>query len=182
MKIKIGEKVYLQKYEIEYIMRNLNSFPMGVIKELLDGKSEDEFFLPMGNLEYGLNFEYAFDNRDVVEWLMSQDWIIDYDEYAGMAVADLESLAARLDTERYDMMRKFNDEDEEYREKYLNEECDKFSRLDHKAVSFRRMAAFRNGKLNFVFPGGCIRRSVAGVFGNAKMLKKSNLSALSNGV
>ena len=33
MKLKIGDKVYLQKHEVAYIMNDLNSFPGGILPQ-----------------------------------------------------------------------------------------------------------------------------------------------------
>lgn len=39
MKIKDGQKVFLQKYEVAYIMHELNLVPAGIIEEVFkDGK------------------------------------------------------------------------------------------------------------------------------------------------
>lgn len=37
MKLKIGDKVYLQKYEFAHIMHELNGFPGGILDETFGG-------------------------------------------------------------------------------------------------------------------------------------------------
>lgn len=150
MKLKIGDKVYLQKYEVAHLMHNLNSFPGSVLDEIFsDG--EGSFFFMVGPAD-GFRFESVFKNPASVEWLMKQEWIVDYDEYAEMPLAELEALQERLKTERSANIDEFNTKDEAYREAHFDEESDRLDKFGHKIVSLGYLIKYRKGEVEYVFP------------------------------
>ena len=87
MKVKVGENVYLSKYEVAHIMHDLNSFPATIIGEVF-GNGKSSFFFISGPTD-AFRFESVFKNPASVKWLMGQDWIVDYDEYSEMPLPSL---------------------------------------------------------------------------------------------
>ena len=150
MKLKIGDKVYLQKHEVAYIMNDLNSFPGGILQETF-GDEDSGFFFMNGPVD-GFRFECVYKEPENVKWLMEQDWIVDYDEYAEMPLAELEALQERLKAEYSAGIDEFNAKDEAYREAHYDEESDKFDKLGHKIASFGDLIGFLKGEFKFVFP------------------------------
>ena len=150
MKLKIGNKVYLQKYEARYIVDGSNCLPCDIINETFSGSKDN--FLFISSSADSLHFERVYKKPENVKWLMDQDWIVDYDEYAKMPLAELEALRERLDTERFAGIREFNAKDEVYRKAHFGEESEKFERLGHKIVSLEKFIRFRKGEIGFVFP------------------------------
>ena len=150
MKVKVGERVYLQKYEVAHIMHDLNSIPATVMDEVF-GDSEGGFFFMNGPTD-AFRFESVFKNPASVKWLMEQDWIVDYDEYAEMPLAELEAFQERLKAERSADIDEFNTKDEAYGEAHFDEESDRFDKLGHKIVSLGYLIKFRKGEVRCVFP------------------------------
>ena len=150
MKLKIGDKVYLQKHEVAYIMNDLNSFPGGILQETF-GDEGSGFFFMNGPVD-GFRFECVYKEPENVKWLIEQDWIVDYDEYAEMPLAELEALQERLKAERSADIDEFNAKDEAYREAHFDEESDRFDKLGHKIVSLGYLIKFRKGEVEYVFP------------------------------
>ncbi len=77
MKIKIGDKVYLQVFDI----LKMNERPV-LVAECVSSEFLEKYG-EMSDVKDGSDkyaFKYAFDNPDCVEWLMMQDYILDYDE------------------------------------------------------------------------------------------------------
>ena len=77
MKIKIGDKVYLQVFDI----LKMNERPV-LVAECVSSEFLEKYG-EMSDVKDGpdkYTFKYAFDNPDCVEWLMMQDYILDYDE------------------------------------------------------------------------------------------------------
>lgn len=151
MKIKIGDKVYLQKYDVAHILHELSEFPGSVLDESFNGG--DEMFFMSGPTD-GYRFECLFEKPESVEWLTEQDWIVDYDEYAKMPVAELEELLERLEAELSSSIKEFNDKDESYRRRHYEEASDKFSKAQYKNSSLNDLIMFRKGKAKFTFPNG----------------------------
>ncbi len=151
MKLKIGDRVYLQKYEFAHIMHELNGFPGGILDEMFSGDEDSSFFFMNGPTD-GFRFECAYKEPENVRWLMEQDWIVDYDEYAEMPLAELEALQERLKAERSADIDEFNAKDEAYRETHFDEQSDKFNKLGHKIASLGDLIRFRKGEIKFGFP------------------------------
>ncbi len=150
MKLKISDKVYLQKYEVAHIMHELNVFPSDFFDETFGG-DEDSFFF-INSPTDGFSFECIYKEHENVKWLMGQDWIVDYDEYAEMPLAELEALQERLEAERSADIDEFNAKDEAYREAHFDEESDRFDKLGHKIASLGDLIRFRKGEIEFGFP------------------------------
>lgn len=150
MKLKIGDKVYLQKYEVAHIMHELNGFPGSILDETFGG-DEDSFFFINGPTD-GFRFECVYKEHENVKWLMEQDWIVDYDEYAEMPLAELRAFQERLKAERSADIDEFNAKDEAYRETHFDEQSDKFDKLKHKIASLGDLIRFRKGEIIFGFP------------------------------
>ena len=152
MKLKIGDKVYLQKYEVAHIIHELNGFPGGILDETFGGDEGNSFFFMNGPTDR-FRFECVYKEHENVKWLMEQDWIVDYDEYAEMSLAELRALQKRLKAERSADIDEFNAKDEVYRETHFDEQSDKFDKLGHKIASLGDLIRFRKGEIKFGFPG-----------------------------
>ena len=152
MKLKIGDKVYLQKYEVAHIIHELNGFPGGILDETFGGDEGNSFFFMNGPTD-GFRFECVYKEHENVKWIMEQDWIVDYDEYAEMSLAELRTLQKRLKAERSADIDEFNAKDEVYRETHFDEQSDKFDKLGHKIASLGDLIRFRKGEIKFGFPG-----------------------------
>ena len=149
MKIKIGEEVYLQNYEIKYLVHDLSSFPDSILQEIFD-EDRNNFF--MSGPANGFWFECAFRNANSVKWLMEQDWIVDYDEYARKPLPELEALVKHLKAEHAADINEFNAKDKTYRKDHFKEASDKFDKASHKISSLENLIAASKGEVNFVFP------------------------------
>ena len=152
MKIKIGETVYLQKYEIAHMMHDLNSFPDAVLQEIF-GKGGDEIFF-MSSPEDGYRFDCAFKNPKSVEWIMAQNWIVDYDEYTDKTQSWLKDNILHLTDEHKSKIDEFNGKDDDFRVKHIDEYSDKFKKECHMIDSLKILFSARNGYFKFVFPDG----------------------------
>ena len=150
MKIKIGDKVYLQKYEVAFIMHNLNDFPDSIFRETF-GEVNGKLFFMSGSVDC-FQFKQVYKKPENVEWLMAQDWIVDYDEYSKMSLAELKTLYKRLRKKRSADIREFNAKDKDYRKAHFDEEDDKFNKLGHKIDSLEGIIDYRKGKVKFIFP------------------------------
>lgn len=149
MKLKIGDTVYLQKYEVAYITHELVSYPSSIFQEMFG--DEDGLF----SMDYPVDrfhFACVFKRPENVKWLMEQDWFVDYDEYAKKPLSELIALMDCLNEEYYASIDEFNAKDAVYRKKHLGDIEDKLNKLSHKAASIGDLIMFRKGRVEFVFP------------------------------
>ena len=153
MKLKIDDTVYLQKYEVAYIMHALNRFPSSILQETFGGKDTGMFFFMCDLEQDGFSFECAYKEPKNVEWLMKQDWIVDYDKYPeDMSPDEIETLRGRLEAEFDADVNEFNNKDNDYKTKHYNEESEKFDKRGHEITSLEYLIKFRKGEAEFSFP------------------------------
>ena len=164
MKIKIGEKVYLQKYEVAYMMHKLSSMPGSIFDEIFGG---DEIFF-MSSAKDGFRFDCRFVVPKNVKWLMEQDWIVDYDKYTETPIHELEATVERLRVERSAEIAQFNNQDDDYRRQNYKQMNDKFNKSGHVISSFDNLIAARRGKIKFVFPEEYEHKDVTNVTSTIK--------------
>lgn len=150
MKLKIGDKVYLQKYEIAYIVHNPNGAPGGLFNELFSGGSAEYFY--MSSPEDGYQFKCVFKDPENVNWLMAQSWLVDFDTFSKMKLDDLEDSYERLRAEYRTSVEEYNSKDKEYRIVHYDEVWNSLDRLGHKVTSLNELIKYRKGKVKFVFP------------------------------
>lgn len=152
MKIKIGDKVYLQKYEVAHILHDLWSMPMCIVEETL-GDDKSGCFVMKGPRDC-YNFECVYEDPDSVKWLMEQEWIVDYDEYAEKSVKELQRAYEQMSKECFERRKSFMDMDYTYRMEHHDEMNEKQSQLIHKITSIEDLIVFREGFRRFKFPRG----------------------------
>ena len=170
MKLKIGDKVYLQKYDVAYILHDLKAFPSGVLNETFDDNQCKAFI--MNGPADGFQFKCIYKDPINVKWLMEQDWIVDYDEYSEMPLPELETLVERLKLEHDAGIGEFNARNEAYRKKHFEEIGDKFHKDRHKISSLGYLISARKGKVTFVFPDGYQKKTTPGASGATSTSKK----------
>ena len=148
MKIKVGEKIFLQEYEISHIL-GLEDFPSKLFEEILNDSCN--FLEGPAN---GLQFAYEFKEDESREWLSRQKWIIDYNKYAQKSISDLGNTCSALKLKRNKIIDDFHDEtaDEQKRSyKRLNRTIDQ---IDHMVTSIQYMIEEKKGEAIFTFPDG----------------------------
>lgn len=160
MKLKIGEKVYLQKYEVAFMMHELNYIHSSVYDELF---AQQGFFSISGTND-SYDFACSFEDPESVEWLMTQDWIVDYEKYAKLSVSELISVIENIGKEYSNSLAKFDNEDEEYKESHLSEAREEFKKYDHMLGSLADLLSAKNGKLKFKFPNTHGEKSTFNIF------------------
>ena len=158
MKIKVGRKVYLQNYEVSYIMHDIISYPESIAEEVLNDR--DDVFVN-GPVE-ALRFGSVFAKPENVKWLMRQDWLVDYEEYAGVPLSGLEDLYENLRAKCVAGIEEFNARDEIYRDLYYDKENDKFSKLAHRVSSIWTLISAYKGETTFILPSGYKGRIIPG--------------------
>ena len=151
MKLKINDAVYLQKYDIAFIMHDLNSMPESFLQETFTN-NEDGFFFIMSGPDDGLYFKNFYKQPESIKWIMEQDWIVDFEKFVKKPLDELESLHEHLRLERDKSIDEFNAKDEEYRGAHFAEESMRFDRLRHKNSSLKALIDYLKGEVKFGFP------------------------------
>ena len=103
MKMKLGDTVYLQTYDLIFMMDEIPD-ATGVLDEALGG-GHTLYVDP--TTKYA--FRFAISEPKNVRWVMSQDWLVNFDQFRETPVADLEKLHVRLERAFDEDKQFFND-------------------------------------------------------------------------
>ena len=147
MKLKIGNKVYLQKYEIVFITHYLSRLPKGFLEETF---ANDDIFMMNVPSDDTFDFETVYEDPKIVAWLMEQTWLADFDTYSKMPLDEIEESLERLKSEhsaRFDELKAKGEDCQK-------EDIESLNKLAHKINSLNHLVMFRRGKRNFIFPEG----------------------------
>ena len=150
MKLKIGDKVYLQKCDVYHWMDKYCNVPPYVMQEVI-GKGEVRHFR-VGSLRDCFKFRFVFKDPRSVEWLMKQDWIVDFDKYAKASIDDLERLREHLRKEHIKYIGNYNAEDDAYRVEHYADACIESERYQQKNIAIENIIKYRRGEYKFTFP------------------------------
>ncbi len=148
MKIKIDERVYVQKYDIAYIMHEMNEVPALLMQEFFE---KNETFIMTG-FEDSLKFACVFEEPENVRFLMRQTWIVDFEEFRQASPSALKALRKRLLAAYQAETEDFDARDDEYRNNNRDEFEERFSQMQHKEYSFALMIKYLKRRVTFVFP------------------------------
>lgn len=151
MKIKIGDKVFLQKYEVAHIIHETYSVPLSFMRETFPEKSG--CFVMNGAADC-FRFKCVYKDPESIKWIMEQDWIVDFDEYSKMSPDELYALCERLYEEYSKGIDEFNAKDDAYREAHYYDDSDKFEKAEHKLSSLKTLYNYLKGETKFAFPRG----------------------------
>lgn len=160
MKRKIEEGVLVQKYEIAQILHGVEDLPKSVADEIADNGG----LVYMSNLSDGLRFDHLFEEPESVEWLMGQDWILDYDEYSNMELPELQTRREALKKEIDDDVATLNSDGGTYGSGKFCEAKSRLDRLNHKLTSLDAMIAEREGRIIFTFLDDDLEDELRGLY------------------
>jgi hypothetical protein len=151
VKIEVDEKVYIQKYDVACILNGITGFPGSLMYELF-GWDENNVFFMNGMAADACKFDYSFEHPENVSWILKQDWILDYNEYAEIPLEDLKNMSCRLVDEHQLDIDAFNSRTLDYRSRNfrtMKSECEKYR---NEITSLNLLIKEREGKISFKFP------------------------------
>ena len=147
MKIKIGDKVYLQKYEVLRFVRGDAEAPMSILYECCG----DDCLVVNGPKD-SFDFDCCFTKPENVSWLMKQNYIVDYDEYINVDVDSLRKLMKRLMCEHNDLIDSCKCSNSEHTDEQRENLSRELQSYKWKMSSISIMIDLLEGKRTFTYP------------------------------
>ena len=145
----IGEKsIYIQKNDIMNLL-NIASGTNQKIPSTLVDKIYGNGIIIIGNTN---RHEFVeFSEQEEIEFLKSQDWIIDYNSVKDIQEDELSEMAWEFTKEKNSIIEKYDTKSEEEQEEsdYLLVEC---QIIDHKVYSLIDMNMYNKGKAIIELP------------------------------
>lgn len=156
MKLKIGNVVFLQKYDVARLIGPCDDcgpreMPRTLIDEIFCGG--DEVFFMNGGPD-GLRFDVKLTEPENVEWVMNQDYIPDFEKLENCSIEELEKMAAETEKRARAVADDFNNRDIEYRKEHIEEISEVCRKSASAQVGYNFMISYLSGVREFGFPKG----------------------------
>lgn len=148
MKLKIGNKVYLEKCILEFILNNHSKVPSSITQEAC----RESVFL-VGDPANKRQFQ-AFEMLKNIRWLQEQEWIIDYDEYSKKPLPDLRKQLDELKEQERAFLNKLGTEGKKHLLNEYSPELDKYAEVVCRRNSILEIIRFREGEIKLLLPDG----------------------------
>ena len=148
MKLKIGNKIYLEKCILEFILNNHSKVPSSITQEACR-----ESVFPVGDPANKRQFQ-AFEMPKNIRWLQEQEWIIDYDEYSKKPLPDLRKQLDDLKEQECAFLNKLEAEGKKHLLDEYSPELDEHTKIICRRNSILEIIQFREGKITLLFPDG----------------------------
>ena len=150
MKLKIGEKVYVQKYDVAFILHELHEFPADIYAEIFGEEGNRAFYINGVDDQY--EFDQAFERPESAKWIMEQPWLMNFDHYKTLPVSELETIYDDMAKNCTQGIAEFNAQSEEYREEHFEEFDQKYCKDGHFIFSLGAMINYLKKEVKFTFP------------------------------
>ncbi len=143
MKLKIGQKWYLQHYDVMFILNHAERAPEVVLDEIF---KENSFVKGEDDLKDYFKFDIIFSNPDAIRWLDNQAYIVDFEK---MRCTKLQALEINRDQLRVEYGQMYSGID--FTE-HTEEQKYKIAKLVQKIKSLDAGIDFRMHRLEFDIP------------------------------
>ncbi len=152
MKLYANNQVYLQTYEMSFIISDWRTRPDFVLRDILELIHKED---AKEHLDDPYCFYWKFQTAQSIEWLMNYEAIVDYQKYWKCSIAELEDHMRRCMI-KWEEMLISPEYDTRFKEEYLNCHCKKksdfyiqFEELTHTLFSWRRFVKYKKGIIDF---------------------------------
>ncbi len=147
MLIIVNDTIYLQKYEVAFILENVKDVPKSFLQETF---ANDDIFTMSGPTD-AFRFEYAYKKLQCIKWMLSQEWLLDYNAYNNLSLPTLKEYQHHLEQERTAVIDKFDLHTTAYQTEYLHEMKSQVRKLDHQIFSIKSLIRFRLDDKDIIF-------------------------------
>lgn len=145
MKVVVGDKVYIQNYDVVLFTNRLNSCPSFIMM----GAVHDGIF--MSSRDTQLDFSVSFTGEEAEE-IKAMDYIIDFKTYSKKSKAAISREIEETKVKAEKMINSFCRLSDEERRKTFKDVQDKISQLGHIVVSLNAMLDYLKKKNRFEIP------------------------------
>lgn len=143
MKIKIGDKVYIQRYDLQFLFCS-EAATNGIISEYFQKNDVFEYEDTISPFD----FNFFFAKKENVEWIMGQAWILDYGEYKDKTIEFLQTQADDYQKKIDESIAKGKQDPGIVNDFYLDER----DKLEQARDSIRYLISEKAGVVSFVLP------------------------------
>ncbi len=149
MKVRVGNNVYIQKYDAVLLLENNFFVPENIKDEIKHGNN-------LAVMEEGDKYDFLeFTDLMMVYWIIAQDYIIDYESVNKLSSDELFSLCEMIEDIETRRLWTFSKLDSHIRQDHYGAESKrKSSMVAHAIKSINILMNMREKEIKFNFPEG----------------------------
>lgn len=142
MKKRIGNAICIQKYDLYKITTELSSVPSSFAEE---AKNQVVYYHLCDEHDMQ-QFSCAFRRPENIQWLMEQDWILDYDQCNKKSVQELRALREKFKGSMEAEIEAMSKYAPHYHTNFLAEEADFYFKEYHRLQSLDWLISVKKSK------------------------------------
>lgn len=143
MKVIVGDKAYLQKYDLVVMINEFSAVPGCIMVEAFSRAC----VISTNGGDDAVSFGFCFDMPETVQFLKECDWILDFPEYSQKSFEELKALHDKCEANLDREVDNFNGSDVKYRKEHFDECSEKFDHMKLKLISLDMLMDCKNGKI-----------------------------------
>lgn len=161
MKIKEGDYVFLQRYDVDFIRKDLNLASYCVLDEIFhpDAVASIQTIELDSAKKSPYEFAFVFHHPNNVAWLMKQDWIVDYDKYAKRPAEEIDKIVSAADAKLRKIVTHRNHSRIEKRRRDASF-SDMMQKTAHHCRSLDVLYNYLAGNEDFIFPKALVSHAI----------------------
>lgn len=150
MKLKRGNYVYVQSLDFPCLARDaLIGVKESVRNELF---ANGVRFCYVDDYREVTKFDIVFKDPENADWIMRQDWILDYDAVRILKNHEIDEMWTNLSAEADKIVQDYNGQDEEYRQKYGKRVYNELSKLSYQMEALDALINCRSKGISIITP------------------------------
>lgn len=142
MKVIVGNKVYLQKFDMAYMIHEFSAVPGCIMAEAFSSAC----MVSVNGGNDAVRFGFCFEEKEAVEFLKECDWILDFSEHVQKSAEELAALRDEISGNLAREVDSFNKASLEYRKEHFAACEEKFDHMRLQAVGLDMLVDCRNGR------------------------------------
>ncbi|MBR0488341.1 hypothetical protein IJJ39_01545 [Candidatus Saccharibacteria bacterium] len=145
--------VYIQDFDLKFIMDNLSWMPNGILDECFEA-SPDGIVTYAEEPSKSWRFVHKFENKRSVRWFRDQRWLVDWNEASRLAPEKLRHIIQNKELAFHRTFEKFKSMPQEYKDENHLEFFRRHEKDSHELTSLILVHQYLTGDVWFYLPPG----------------------------
>ncbi len=143
MKIIVGDKAYLQKFDLAFMLHEFSAVPGCIMMEAFSSAC----VVNVNGGNDAVRFGFCFEEKETVDFIKECDWLMDFSEYSQKGIDELVALRDKATESLKREVAEFNAGNLEYRKEHIDECEEGFDHKQLQVLGLDMLIDCKKGKL-----------------------------------
>lgn len=143
MKVIVGNKAYLQKFDLAFMIHEFSAVPGCIMVEAFSSAC----MVTVNGGDDAVCFGFCFEEQEAVEFIKECEWLLDFQEYSQKDLDELIALRDEMSDKLSCEVDDFNGASVEYRKQNFEECSEKFDHMKLKTMGLDMLVDCKKGKI-----------------------------------